>query len=107
MGKQFAKIEPEHREFIDCQFIFFNASATSHGRVNVSPRDVAASRIIDEHTVTYLDRTGSGNETAAHLLADGRLTLVFCAFKGRPLILRIRQSNALCCAAAFSGALES
>lgn len=89
MGKQFAKIEPDYREFIERQRIFFNASAASHGRVNVSPRDVAALRIIDEHSVIYLDRTGSGNETAAHLLADGRLTLMFCAFEGRPLILRL------------------
>lgn len=89
MGKQFASIEPDHREFIERQHIFFNASAASDGRVNVSPRDVAALRVLDEHTVIYLDRTGSGNETAAHLLADGRLTLMFCAFEGRPLILRL------------------
>ena len=89
MGKQFPKIEPDHREFIERQHIFFNASAASGARVNVSPRDVAALRVIDEQTVIYLDRTGSGNETAAHLLADGRLTLMFCAFEGRPLILRL------------------
>ncbi len=89
MGKQFERIEQDHREFIQQQHIFFNASAASHGRVNVSPRDVAALRILDERTVIYLDRTGSGNETAAHLLADGRLTLMFCAFDGRPLILRL------------------
>lgn len=89
MGKQFARIEQDHREFIEQQHVFFNASAASRGRVNVSPRDVAALRILDERTVIYLDRTGSGNETAAHLLADGRLTLMFCAFDGRPLILRL------------------
>ena len=89
MGKQFAHIEQTHREFIEQQHIFFNASATSLGRVNVSPRDVASLRILDDRTVIYLDRTGSGNETAAHLLADGRLTLMFCAFSGRPLILRL------------------
>jgi hypothetical protein len=89
MGKQFEHIEQDHRDFIEQQHIFFNASAASHGRVNVSPRDVAALRILDDHTVIYLDRTGSGNETAAHLLADGRLTLMFCAFDGRPLILRL------------------
>ncbi len=89
MGKQFQRIEQDHREFIQQQHIFFNASAASHGRVNLSPRDVAALRILDDRTVIYLDRTGSGNETAAHLLADGRLTLMFCAFDGRPLILRL------------------
>ncbi len=89
MGKQFAKLAQDHREFIQQQQIFFNASAAPQGRVNVSPRDVAALRIVDDSTVIYLDRTGSGNETAAHLLLNNRLTLMFCAFEGRPLILRL------------------
>src|ERR1700758_5148501 len=89
MGKPFALIEPTHREFILSQRIFFNASASAEGRVNVSPRDVAALRVLDPHTVVYMDRTGSGNETAAHLPADGRLTLMFCAFEGPPMILRL------------------
>jgi hypothetical protein len=89
MGKQFSSIEPAHREFIERQHIFFNASACAEGRVNLSPRDVAALRILDPNRVVYLDRTGSGNETAAHLLADGRLTLMFCAFEGSPMILRL------------------
>ena len=89
MGKPFALIEPTHREFILSQRIFFNASASAEGRVNVSPRDVAALRVLGPHTVVYQDRTGSGNETAAHLLADGRLTLMFCAFEGPPMILRL------------------
>ncbi len=57
--------------------------------MNVSPRDVASLRVLDEHTVVYLDLTGSGNETAAHLRLNGRLTLMFCAFEGAPLILRL------------------
>ncbi len=93
MGKQFERIEPAHREFIEKQQIFFNASATAEGRVNVSPRDVASLRVLDENGVVYLDQTGSGNETAAHLRengqADGRLTLMFCAFEGAPLVLRL------------------
>ncbi len=89
MGKPFALIELTHREFIESQRIFFNASASAEGRVNVSPRDVAALRVLDPHTVVYMDRTGSGNETAAHLRADGRLTLMFCAFEGPPMILRL------------------
>jgi hypothetical protein len=55
----------------------------------VSPKDVAALRIVNERAVAYLDQTGSGSETAAHLLVDGRLTLMFCAFEGAPLILRL------------------
>jgi hypothetical protein len=89
MGKQFQSIEPTHREFIERQQIFFNASAAPEGRVNVSPRDVAALRILDPNTVVYIDRTGSSNETAAHLLLNDRLTLMFCAFEGSPMILRL------------------
>jgi hypothetical protein len=89
MGKQFERIEPAHREFIERQHIFFNASAAPEGRVNVSPRDRAALRVLDPNTIVYFDRTGSGNETAAHLLLNDRLTLMFCAFEGKPMILRL------------------
>lgn len=68
------------------------SSTPRQPRMDVSTFDRATwqrCEILDEHTVIHLDRTGSGNETAAHLLADGRLTLVFCAFEGRPLILRL------------------
>jgi len=89
MAKQFPRIEPAHRDFIGRQHVFFTASAAAATRVNVSPRSTTALRIVDDRTVAYLDLTGSGNETAAHLLADGRLTLMFCAFAGPPLILRL------------------
>jgi len=89
VAKQFERIELLHREFIERQRIFFNASAATEGHVNVSPRDGAALRVLTPNAVIYLDRTGSGNETAAHLLANGRLTLMFCAFEGPPLILRL------------------
>ena len=89
MGKQYAQIEPVHREFIQRQHVFFTASATSESRVNVSPKGLDALRVLDEKSVAYLDLTGSGSETAAHLLADGRLTLMFCAFEGKPQILRL------------------
>ncbi len=69
MGKQFASMEAPHREFILRQRIFFTASAARDGRVNVSPKDGAALRILNERRVAYLDLTGSGNETAAHLRA--------------------------------------
>lgn len=89
MGKLFERMEPTHRAFIEKQHIFFNASAAAEGHVNVSPRDGKSLRVLDDHTVVYLDLTGSGNETAAHLLANGRLTLMFCAFEGSPTILRL------------------
>ena len=57
--------------------------------MNVSPKDAAALRVLTPNHVAYLDQTGSGNETAAHLRADGRLTIMFCAFEGAPVILRL------------------
>lgn len=89
MAKQFAQIGDIHRDFIERQHIFFAASAAAGTRVNVSPRSTNALRVLDPNAVVYLDRTGSGNETAAHLRADGRLTLMFCAFEGPPSILRL------------------
>ena len=89
MAKQFEHIEPAHAAFIDQQHIFFTASAAATGRVNVSPRGADAFRIVDPNTVAYLDETGSGNETAAHLRASGRLTIMFCGFENVPMILRL------------------
>lgn len=89
MAEEFRHIEAAHRDFILRQHIFFVASAAPTGHVNLSPKDRASLRIIGPERVVYLDLTGSGNETAAHLLADGRLTLMFCAFEGTPLILRL------------------
>jgi hypothetical protein len=89
MAKQFASMTPAHRDFIARQRIFFAASATATSRVNVSPRPTDGLRVLDEHTVAYLDLTGSGSETAAHLRADGRITLMFCAFDEAPSILRL------------------
>lgn len=89
MGKHFASMESMHQDFIRQQRIFFTGSAACDGRVNISPKDGAALRILSESRVAYLDMTGSGNETAAHLRAQGRLTLMFCAFEGSPVILRL------------------
>jgi Pyridoxamine 5'-phosphate oxidase len=89
MGKQFTSMTPAHRDFIARQRIFFTASATATGRVNISPRPTGALRVIDERTVAYLDLTGSGSETAAHLRVDGRITVMFCALNEPPSILRL------------------
>lgn len=89
MAKQYPALRPKHVDFIGRQKIFFTATAAPTGRVNVSPRGTDAFRVLDEAQVCYLDRTGSGNETAAHLLANGRMTIMFCAFEGGPLILRL------------------
>lgn len=95
MAKRFPAIENAHKEFIERQHIFFVASAAREGRVNVSPKDAAALRVLSANRVAYLDQTGSGNETAAHIRADGRVTLMFCAFDGPPLILRLYGRGAV------------
>ncbi len=89
MAKQFEKLDEKHKTFIKQQKIFFTASATAGSQVNVSPREIGALRLISDTSVMYLDRTGSGNETAAHMLADGRLTIMFCAVEGPPQIMRL------------------
>jgi pyridoxamine 5'-phosphate oxidase-like protein len=89
MAKQFERIERAHRNFIERQKIFFTASAAAEGKVNVSPRSTEALRVLGPNRVAYLDLTGSGNETAAHLGENGRVTFMFCAFAGPPRILRL------------------
>jgi len=89
MAKEYPSLTPHLREFIARQHMFFTASAAAGTRVNVSPRSTDMFRVLNDNAVLYLDRTGSGNETAAHLRADGRLTIMFCAVAGPPLILRL------------------
>lgn len=89
MATQFACIEDKHAAFIAKQKIFFAASAAEGTRVNLSPRGTDAFRVLGRNDVLWLDLTGSSNETAAHLRVDGRLTIMFCAFDGPPLILRL------------------
>lgn len=89
MAKFYDSIEPHLQKFIKEQMIFFTASATAESRVNLSPKGIDSLRVLDEHTVAYIDLTGSGNETAAHIKADGRLTIMFCSFGAKPLILRL------------------
>jgi hypothetical protein len=85
-------ISPELREWIDAQHMFFVATAplAADGHVNVSPKGGDTFRILDERTVAYLDLTGSGIETIAHLTENGRVTVMFCAFEGRPKIVRLQ-----------------
>ena len=89
MAKQFPSISPELKAFIERQHIFFTASATADSRINLSPKGLDGFRVVGDNEVCYLDHTGSGNEAAAHLMADGRLTVMFCAFEGPPMILRL------------------
>jgi hypothetical protein len=89
MAKSLTQMDAALREFVGRQRIFFTGSAAADGRVNVSPKDGASLRVLAPNRVVYLDQTGSGNETAAHIRAHGRLTLMFCAFEGAPMILRL------------------
>jgi hypothetical protein len=89
MAKRFDRLEPHHHRYIAEQHLFFTASAAPTGRVNMSPRSTDLFRVLGDNAVLYLDRTGSGNETAAHLRIDSRLTIMFCAVAGPPLILRL------------------
>lgn len=89
MAKFFKELDHELNEFISRQLLFFTASAPTSGRLNLSPKGMDTFRVITNNTVAYLDLTGSGNETAAHLAENGRITLMFCSFSKNPLILRL------------------
>lgn len=89
MAEFFVAINDKHRAFIARQPVFFVATAADAARINLSPKGMDCFRILDATSVGYLDVGGSGNETNAHLLADGRITIMFCAFENPALILRI------------------
>lgn len=91
MAKVFDCITDELQKFIVSQQLFFVATAplSATGHINVSPKGLDSFRILSPTRVAYLDLTGSGNETSAHLQENGRITLMFCAFQDAPLILRL------------------
>ena len=89
MAKFFDTLTAAHLEFIAEQKIYFVASAPREGRVNLSPKGMDTFRVLSPQLVGYLDVTGSGNETAAHLLENGRITIMMCSVTSAPLIFRI------------------
>jgi len=92
MAKSYEGVAGELRTFIEAQHVFFVATAplSGEGHVNLSPKGLAdAFRILDERTVAYLDYTGSGAETIAHLRENGRIVIMVCAFEGPPRIVRL------------------
>lgn len=89
MGKQTDHISKEHREWIVQQPLFFVATAMQEGHINLSPKGMDTFRILDENRICWLNLTGSGNETATHLLHSDRMTIMFNAFEGNPKILRL------------------
>ena len=85
----FPALNPDHRAFIAKQPVFFVATAAEGTRINLSPKGMDSFRVLDDRTVAYLDVAGSGNETNAHLIADGRITIMFCAFDNPAMIFRL------------------
>jgi len=91
MGKVLPEITPEVARFIGEQPVYFVATAplSADGHLNLSPKGHDTFRVLSDSRVAYLDLTGSGNESAAHLVENGRITFMFCAFQGAPKILRL------------------
>jgi hypothetical protein len=89
MARFQTELDDRLREFIAAQHIFFTASAPVEGRINLSPKGLDSFRVLSPTRVGYLDLTGSENETAAHIAENGRVTLMFCSFEGKPLIVRL------------------
>lgn len=89
MGKRYAEISDNLKEFIAQQKLFFVGTATDDSRVNISPKGMDSLRVLNSNRVIWLNVTGSGNETAAHLQTHPRMTIMFAAFEGAPMILRL------------------
>lgn len=91
MGKFFDAIQPAQQEFIEKQHIFFVSTAplSKEGRINLSPKGLDAFRVLSANRVAYMDLVSSGNETSAHTLENGRITVMFCSFDEKAMILRL------------------
>ena len=98
MGKQYEEISPALREWISKQHMFFVATApnSADGLINCSPKGLDTFRVLSPREVAYLDLTGSGVETAAHLGENGRIVFMFCAFDGPPRIVRLHGAGEYC-----------
>ena len=92
MADFFDKLEPAHAQMLTDAPLYFVATAAAEGRINLSPKGYDTLRVLSPETVAYLDLTGSGNETAAHLLQVNRITLMVCSFNRNALILRVYGS---------------
>ncbi len=89
MSERFEQLSDKHIQFIKNQHLYFIGTAASEGHINVSPKGMDSFRVINNTTVTWLNLTGSGNETAAHIIENPRMTVMFCSFDKQPLILRL------------------
>ena len=89
MSERFPTLEEQHIRFIGEQHLFFVGTAGSEGYVNVSPKGMDTFRVISPSEIAWLNLTGSGNESAAHVSENGRMTVMFCSFGRQPLIMRL------------------
>lgn len=89
MGSRYEQLSADHISFIEKQKMFFVGTAADDGTINVSPKGWDSLRILSANRIVWLNITGSGNETAAHLAQNTRMTMMFCAMDGKPLILRL------------------
>ena len=89
MGQQYSEISDKLIDFIQQQKLFFVGTATEDSRVNISPKGMDSLRVLSSNRVVWLNVTGSGNETSAHIQQHPRMTIMFAAFEGSPLILRL------------------
>jgi hypothetical protein len=92
MGQQYEELSEKHIGFISEQKIYFVGTATADSKVNISPKGMDSFRVLDNKTIAWLNVTGSGNETAAHVQIHPRMTIMFAAFEGAPMILRLYGS---------------
>jgi hypothetical protein len=89
MAQMYPALADKHTRFIAAQKMYFVGTATADSRINVSPKGMDSLRVLGPQRVAWLNVTGSGNETSAHVQADARMTVMFCAVEGPPLILRL------------------
>jgi len=89
MGQIYSEISEKLKKFIDDQKIYFVGTATADSRVNISPKGMDSLRVLGKNRIVWLNVTGSGNETAAHIQENLRMTIMFLAFEGNPIILRV------------------
>ncbi len=89
MAVKFDDLNQKHIDFINGQHIFFIGSAGAEGFVNVSPKGMDTFKILDKNRVIWLNHTGSGNETSTHVMENGRMTIMWCSFDKKPLILKL------------------
>jgi len=95
MGKLFQSLAPSHIKFIQEQKVFFVATAGPTGSVNLSPKGMDTFSCLSPNKIAYLDLTGSGNETVAHLKRSNRITFMFCSFGDKPMVMRLRGRSTI------------